>query len=160
MLDPGSVVLGFDHGGRRIGVAVGQGITGTATALAVVGNGAQGADWSAIDKLIREWRPALLLIGLPLTLAGDQQPASRAARAFAAQLQARYSLPIAEQDERYSSRVAEKSFAEARKSGQARRKDAALLDAQAARVIVESFLAQHARTSAYTQEDASDAAAP
>ncbi len=141
MLELGATVLGFDYGGRRIGVAVGQGITGTATALAVVANGAQGPDWPVIDKLVREWRPALIVIGLPLTLSGEEQSASRAARAFAAQLNARYQLPVSEQDERYSSRAAAASFAAARSRGEARRKDAALLDAQAARLIVESFLA-------------------
>jgi putative holliday junction resolvase len=141
MLEAGAVVLGFDYGGRRIGVAVGQGITGTATALAVVPNGAQGPDWNAIDKLVREWKPARLLIGLPLTVAGGEQAASQAARAFGQALQQRYGLTVDQHDERYSSRAAGAAFAQARSRGEARRKDAALLDAQAARVILEAYLA-------------------
>jgi len=142
MPDPGAVVLGFDHGGRRIGVAVGQSITGTATALAVVGNGPQGPDWTTIDRIVREWRPSRIVVGLPLTLTGEEQPASLAARTFGQQLEARFRLPVSTQDERYSSRAAERAFTEARRRGEARRKDAALLDAQAARLIVESFLAR------------------
>lgn len=142
MLESGAVVLGFDYGGRRIGVAVGQRITGTATALAVVANSAQGPDWTTIDKLMREWRPAQLLIGLPLTITGDEQPASRAARAFGQSLNERYRLPVFTHDERYSSRAAGAAFAQARSRGEARRKDAALLDAQAARLIVEDYLAR------------------
>ena len=142
MLESGAVVLGFDYGGRRIGVAVGQSITGTATALAVVANTPQGPDWPAVDKLVREWRPAQLLIGLPLTLSGDEQLASQNARAFGRALGERYRLPVFGHDERYTSRAAGAAFADARSRGTARRKDAALLDAQAARLIVEGYLAR------------------
>lgn len=138
------VLLGFDFGGRRIGVAVGQGITGTASALAVVGNGQSGPDWSAIDRLMREWKPSAIVVGLPLTLSGEEQPVSVAARAFASRLAERYQVPVSCHDERYSSRHAEQAFALARSRGEARRKDAALLDAQAARMILENFLAQQA----------------
>lgn len=141
MLDSGAAVLGFDYGGRRIGVAVGQCITGTATALAVVPNGSHGPDWAAIDKLVREWKPARLLVGLPLTVAGEEQNASRAARAFGEALHSRYGLAVDQHDERYSSRAAGAAFAQARSRGEARRKDASLLDAQAARVILEAYLA-------------------
>ncbi|MDZ4812440.1 MAG: Holliday junction resolvase RuvX [Pseudomonadota bacterium] len=141
MHESGAVVLGFDYGGRRIGVAVGQRITGTATALAVLGNGSHGPDWLAVDKLVREWRPAQLLVGLPLTISGEEQSASRAARAFGRALHDRFGLPVHEHDERYSSRAAESAFSQARSRGEARRKDAAMLDAQAARMIVESYLA-------------------
>lgn len=153
MLEPGAVVLGFDYGSRRIGVAVGQRITGTATALTVLGNGSNGPDWAAIDKLLREWRPAQLLVGLPLTISGEEQPASRAARAFGRALHERFGLPVDEHDERYSSRAAEHAFSQARSRGEARRKDAALLDAQAARLIVERYLAQLPRHDSTTTRD-------
>jgi putative holliday junction resolvase len=153
MLESGAVVLGFDYGGRRIGAAVGQSITGTATALAVIANSAQGPDWNAIDKLIKEWRPAQLLIGLPLTLGGEEQAASRAARVFGLALAERYRLPVLEHDERFSSRAAGAAFAQARSRGEARRKDAALLDAQAARLIVEGYLATQPQHAAHDESD-------
>lgn len=139
--DHAGLVLGFDHGGRRIGLAIGQRITGSATALAVVRNGPQGPDWAAIDQIIRQWLPTRLVIGLPLTLDGASQASSKAAKNFGAALSARYHLPVFEQDERLSSRIVGAEFALARSRGEAKRKQAALLDAQAARLIVERFLA-------------------
>src|ERR1700761_5145376 len=80
---PTLTVLGFDYGGRRIGVAVGNTFTGDARALSVIGNGDNGVDWPRVDAVIRDWRPNLLLVGLPLMLNGSEQANSRAARAFA-----------------------------------------------------------------------------
>jgi putative Holliday junction resolvase len=133
-------ILGFDYGARRIGVAVGNGLTRSARALEVVNNGAQGADWQRIDILLREWRPQLLLVGLPLTMDGNEQANSRAARAFAAALQARYAIDAQLVDERLSSREAAQRFAEGRARGESRRKHAQNLDAVAAAIIVETWL--------------------
>ena len=135
-----STVLGFDYGARRIGVAVGNALTGTARALEVVANGAQGPDWPRVDALVREWRPQILLVGLPLTMDGVEQNNSTAARMFAAQLGERCSLPTRLVDERLSSREAAHRFAQRRASGQARRKHAAALDAVAAEIIIEQWL--------------------
>lgn len=135
-----SVVLGFDYGLRRIGVAVGQRITGTASAIAVVRNADNGPDWPACDTLVRTWRPQALVVGLPLARDGHDQPMTHAAREFAATLEARYALPVHLADERFTSRAADAEFVAARKAGLARRKDAAMLDAQAARRIVEQWL--------------------
>jgi len=142
------LVLGFDHGGRRIGVAIGQAITASATALAVVRNSPQGPDWASIDQIIRQWQPTRLVIGLPLTMDGDHQNSSKAAQAFGRALADRYRLPVFEQDERLSSRIVGGEFALARSRGEAKRKPAALLDAQAARLIVERFLAGSTPTQA------------
>jgi putative Holliday junction resolvase len=134
-------VLGFDYGARRIGVAIGQRITGTAQALGVIGNGAGGPEWARIDAAVREWRPDALVVGLPLMLDGSEQDTSRAARRFGTELAQRYALPLHTHDERLTSREADRQFAESRRAGIARRRDAAQLDAVAARLIVESFLA-------------------
>ena len=134
-------VLGFDYGARRIGVAVGNALSG-ARALAVVANGAHGPDWQRLDGLLRDWHPQALLVGLPLTMDGAEQNASRAARAFATALGARYQLPTHLVDERLSSVAAAQQFAERRASGQARRKHAESLDAIAAEIIIQTWLAQ------------------
>src|SRR5215469_4205439 len=123
--DAVSTVLGFDYGARRIGVAVGNALTGTARALEVIANGAQGPDWSRVDALVREWRPHLFLVGLPLTMEGEEQKNSVAARAFAAQIGERHRVPAQLVDERLSSREAAQRFAQRRASGQAKRKHAA-----------------------------------
>jgi putative Holliday junction resolvase len=135
-----SVVLGFDYGLRRIGVAVGQRVTGTASAIAVLRNSDQGPDWAACDALHKTWRPQALIVGLPLGRDGHDQPMTHAARGFARLLEERYRLPVYLVDERYTSRAADAEFVEARRAGTARRKDAAMLDAQAARRIVEQWL--------------------
>ena len=132
-------VIGFDYGARRIGVAVGNDLSG-ARALEVIGNGAQGPDWARIGALLREWRPQALLVGLPLTMDGEEQRNSRAARGFAAELHERYTLPAHLVDERLSSREAAQRFAARRARGEARRKHAQSLDALAAQVIVETWL--------------------
>lgn len=135
-----STVLGFDYGARRIGVAVGNALTGTARALQVIANGAPGVDWTRVDALVREWRPQILLVGLPLTMAGEEQKNSTDARAFAVRLDERYALCVQLVDERLSSREATHRFAQRRASGSARRKHAATVDAVAAEVIVEQWL--------------------
>jgi putative Holliday junction resolvase len=135
-----TTVLGFDYGARRIGVAVGNGLTRAARALEVVTNGAHGPDWLRLDTLLREWRPDALLVGLPLTMEGAEQQNSRAARAFAAALGERYRVPLHLVDERLSSMEAARRFADRRASGQSRRKDAHILDAVAAEIIVETWL--------------------
>ena len=137
-----TTVLGFDYGARRIGVAVGNGLTRAARALEVVTNGLQGPDWLRLDTLLREWRPDALLVGLPLTMKGAEQQTSRAARAFAAALGERYRVPLHLVDERLSSMEAARRFADRRASGQSRRKDAQTLDAIAAEIIVETWLTE------------------
>lgn len=139
---PTLTVLGFDYGGKRIGVAVGNTFTGDARALSIVGNGENGVDWPRVDAIIRDWRPNMLLVGLPLMLDGSEQANSRTARAFAAELTQRYQLEAHLVDERLSSVEASQRFADRRANGQARRKNAAELDAIAAQIIIETWLRQ------------------
>lgn len=134
-------VLGFDYGSRTIGVALGNRLTRGARPLQVLRNGEGGPDWPACDALVAAWQPDTLVVGLPLTLTGDEQTASRGARAFAAALAERYGLPVALADERSSSKEAARRFATRRAAGLARRKHAAAIDAVAAEVITESWLA-------------------
>lgn len=133
-------VLGFDVGTRRIGVAVGNTLSGTARPIAMVAAHDEGPDWDAIDALVREWRPDRLVVGEPLTLDGESQPATHMARRFAREAAERYALPVDLIDERSSSREAERRFASARRDGRARRRDAKTMDALAAQVIVERWL--------------------
>ncbi|UHQ22359.1 Holliday junction resolvase RuvX [Lysobacter sp. 5GHs7-4] len=134
-------VLGFDVGSRRIGVAVGSAFGHGARALAVVDVHGHGPDWNAIDRLRSEWRPDGLIVGDPMTLEGGDQPARARAHAFARELHARYQLPVVLVDERASSIEAAQRFAADRAEGRKRRRDAEALDAVAAAVIVERYLA-------------------
>ncbi len=137
---PEGTWLGFDFGMRRIGVAVGQTATRTASPLVVVRHGDAGPDWPHLDRLIDEWRPAGLVVGLPLGKDGEPTPMSKRARAFGERLAEHASLPIAWCDERLSSRDAERRFAANRAAGSARRRDAAQIDAMAAAIILENWL--------------------
>ena len=135
-----SCVLGFDVGSRLTGVAIGNTFTTSARALTTVPVNHDGPDWQRLDALHREWLPDTLVVGLPLTLEGAEQAASRRARHFAAQLQQRYQLPVVLVDERHSSQEAAQRFAAARAVGLKRRRDAANIDAEAAAVILERWL--------------------
>ena len=137
-----SCVLGFDVGSRLTGVAIGNRLTATARALAVVAVRDDQPDWERLDALHREWQPDTLVVGLPLTLDGAEQPASRRARAFAGKLTERYRLPVMFVDERHSSREAAERFAAGRAAGLRRRREAAAIDAEAAAVILERWLAE------------------
>lgn len=132
--------LGFDVGARRTGVAVGNTLSGTARAVAVVPVKEGEPDWSQLDRLLREWSPQHLVVGEPLTLEGEAQPATHRARRFAQALHQRYRLPVDLVDERSSSKEADRRFAQARRDGQARRSHADLLDAMAAQIILERWL--------------------
>jgi putative Holliday junction resolvase len=132
-------ILGFDFGLRRIGVAVGQTATNTASSLETVSHG-QKPDWVAIDRLVNEWKPTTLLVGLPLDSEGEETKMSKTARRFGAALQKRFSLELVFADERLSSRAAGDRFTELRASGSLRRKDAGQLDAMAAQIILENWL--------------------
>jgi len=135
-----SCVFGFDVGSRITGVAIGNTFTASARALATLPVRDGSPDWPRLDTLHQEWQPATLVVGLPLTLDGAEQPASRRARRFAAQLQQRYGLPVVLVDERHSSQEAAQRFAAARAVGLKRRRDAAEIDAEAAAVILERWL--------------------
>ncbi|HWS77017.1 MAG TPA: Holliday junction resolvase RuvX [Thermomonas sp.] len=134
-------VLGFDVGARRIGVAVGSAFGSGARALAVVDVHAGGPDWLQIERLCREWRPDGLVVGDPMSLEGGDQPIRKVAQAFARELRTRTRVPVVMVDERNSSQEAARRFAEDRAGGRRKQRDAALLDAVAAAIIVERWLA-------------------
>lgn len=136
-----SCALGFDVGTRLIGVAVGNTLSASARPLDVVAVRQDRPDWQRLDALRREWQPDLLVVGLPLTLDGGEQAITRVARRFAAQAGERYRLLVQLVDERHSSQEAARRFAHARAAGTRRRRDADKLDAMAAVVILESWLA-------------------
>lgn len=135
-----SCLFGFDVGTKIVGVAVGNRLTGTARALAAVAVRDGEPDWHALDTLRREWLPAELVVGLPLDNDGKEQPMTRTARRFAERIGQRYALPVAFADERMSSQEAARRFAAGRAAGTRKRSDAKSIDAEAAAVILESYL--------------------
>jgi putative Holliday junction resolvase len=110
--------------------------------LGVLDVHATGPDWARLDKWIQEWRPDGLVVGDPATLDGGEQPIRERARGFARELGRRYRLPVQQVDERQSSIEAAQRFAAGRAAGARRRHQAAQLDALAAVVILERWLAE------------------
>ncbi len=96
-------LLGFDFGTRKIGVAVGQTVTGTATALETLHLVNHKPDWKRIGDLIDEWRPQALVVGLPLDVDDSETDATQPALRFSRQLEGRFNLKVYLADERYSS---------------------------------------------------------
>lgn len=98
-----SVVMGFDFGMGKIGVAVGQSITRTATPLTILKARDGIPNWEQLQKLIKEWQPGLLIVGLPLNMDDSPSEMSRLAEKFARKLSGRFGLPCETVDERLSS---------------------------------------------------------
>ena len=137
----GEVVLAFDYGGRRIGVAVGQTLTGPASPAGTVPARDEGPDWPAVSECIREWAPARLIVGLPYNMDGSDTVLTAACRAFGEALARRFALPVEFVDERLTSVAATEELREARRSGtRARRLRREDIDAHAARLILETWL--------------------
>lgn len=135
------IYLAFDYGEKRIGTAVGDDVTRSARALSSIAGG----DWKALAKLVADWRPSALIVGLPLHEDGSEQATTTAARRFAAQLGEQLKLPVHLADERYSSRAADDWLRDARASGRmVRRVRKGDRDAQAARVILQQWLESNA----------------
>ncbi len=131
-----TTLLGFDYGPAKIGVAVGQTLTGTATPLTTLRAVKQRPDWAAIGRLIENWKPDRLVVGLPLNMDDSDAPVAPGARRFARQLEGRYRLPVTLVDERLTSRGAREAV-----GGRPKRIEE--LDALAAKLILETWLSEH-----------------
>lgn len=149
--DPAQTIVAFDYGLRRIGVAVGQRVTASASPLGVVSNTSSGPDWDAISRILGEWRPALLVVGMPHHADGTPSDMSRRAEDFAAQL-ARFELPVATVDERHTSQEAESKLRSQRAQGRRRRVRKETIDSAAAVLIAERWLEQNNRPGAELSE--------
>jgi putative Holliday junction resolvase len=128
------VALGFDYGTHKIGVAVGQSLTGTATALETLGTVNGGPDWQRIARLLEEWRPDLLVVGHPFEMTDREANNAAGAKRFARQLHGRFHLPVHMADERLTSREAWAQLG--REAG----RDPTKVDSYAAKLILETWL--------------------
>jgi putative Holliday junction resolvase len=134
-------VLSFDYGLRRIGVAVGNTLTGTAEALATIDAFDGEPDWQAIGRCVAEWRPAAIVVGVPYNMAGPNAAMTAAALKFADQLGEQYKIEVHRVDERLSSREAEDDLRERRRSGsKTRRVRRGDVDREAARILLLQWL--------------------
>ncbi len=126
------VVLGFDFGLRRIGVAAGQTITQTASPEAIVKSKDGKPDWEHISKLFADWKPVAIVVGLPMRLDGSEQPMTQPARKFGQRLSGRYQCPVFYMEEQLSSVEAE-----------SRQLKQTHIDDHAAQIILENWLEEN-----------------
>ena len=125
------IVLGFDFGIKRIGIAMGNTLTAHAQPLAVVSAIDNATRFKTIGELIEQWRPARLVVGEPLQPDGAEHDMTLRARRFANQLNGRFNLPVELVDERYSSAVISSRRGE-------------IIDAKAAAIILQQYFDDHA----------------
>lgn len=133
---PDGTVLAFDFGEKRIGVATGETLLGSAHPLTVIRAESNDDRFAAIGKLIAEWHPVQLVVGLPTHADGTPHEMTRLAQKFAERLKRRYHLPVAFADERLTSLDAE---ARLRETGRDSRAAKPLLDAVAAQLILQTW---------------------
>jgi putative holliday junction resolvase len=130
-------VLAFDFGTQRIGVAVGSTITRSARPLTTIDAPAGDARDSALSRVIGEWQPDLLVVGLPVHADGSPHPMTARARRFGEDLRERFRIPVDYADERYTSEVAQSSLAGQGRKGRQKR------DEVAAQIILQGWLDDH-----------------
>lgn len=126
-------LLGFDFGPRKIGVAVGQTITGSASPLTTLRAIRNKPDWEGIGKLLASWQPEALVVGLPFNMDDSEAECAEPAKRFARQLEGRFGLPVHLVDERLTSREARSRLGKKASSRE-------VVDAMAAKLILETWL--------------------
>lgn len=131
-------VLGFDFGEQRIGVAIGQTITRSANPLTTLNAVNHKPDWVSIEKLIQQWQPDALIVGLPFYLDGSSSEMTKRAEKFSRQLEGRFKLPVYTLNEALSSFEAEQFLQDKKKQHNKQE-----IDKIAAAIIVQNWLEQN-----------------
>ncbi len=134
---PEGIYLGFDFGYKRIGVAVGQTLTGSASPLTTLDAKLGVPHWDVVQALLSQWRPLALVVGLPTCIDDSELYTTAAARGFARQLRKRFALPVHLVDERLST-VEARAYLFAK--GGYRKINNSEIDSIAACVILEQWL--------------------
>lgn len=150
---PPQLILAFDFGTRRIGLASGDTLTRTARGLTTL-DCTRAMPWPAIDEVCADLQPSQLVVGLPYNMDGTPTVLTNAARNFATELATRYRKPVALVDERLSSREAEAELRDARAAGLKRgRTKRADVDMIAARILLERWFAGEGEASTMRGHD-------
>ena len=133
-------LLAFDFGTKSIGVAIGQRITGTARPLTAIKAQNGTPDWNLIERLLKEWQPEVVIVGLPLNMDGTEQELTARARKFANRLHGRFGVRVEMQDERLSTVEARADLFE---RGGFRALQKGQVDSQSAVIILEDWFDTH-----------------
>lgn len=135
--DSPATLLGFDFGTKSIGVATGQMITATAQPLAAIKANDGIPNWHTVEKVIADWKPDLVIVGLPLNMDGTEQPVTQRAKKFANRLNGRFGVKIALQDERLTTASAKEFIFS---HGGYKALDKGKIDSVSAALILESWM--------------------
>jgi len=134
-----STVLVFDFGLQRAGVAVGNTIVGTASAVETLQSINSKPNWQGITKLIDEWKPTQLVVGMPKQLDGTDTPLNDKIIRFCNQLNGRYNLPVAQANEQFTSIEAGRRLKEVRQAGRKKKVSKEDVDQLSAVIIFENW---------------------
>ena len=139
-----TVVIAFDFGLKRTGVAIGNTLTGSAMPECTLHSKNDSPDWSGITKLIKEWKPTQVVVGMPTELDGSESPLKRRIERFCNQLHGRYNLNVDQENEQFTSIEAAQRLKQLRQSGRKQKVAKDEVDKIAAAIILENWMQKNA----------------
>jgi len=139
-----AVVIAFDFGLKRTGVAVGNTSTGSATPECTLQSKGDQPDWEAISKLFNEWQPNKIVVGMPTELDGSKSPMTKAVQRFCNQIQGRYNIEVEQENEQFTSIEAAQRLKQLRQSGRKKKVTKEEVDKIAAAIILENWMQKNA----------------
>ena len=135
-----ATILAFDFGLQRTGVAVGNTLTGSASPECTLQSRDEKPDWDGISNLIEEWKPELIVVGMPIELDGSESPLKKRIERFCNQLNGRYNLPVEQENEQFTSIEAAQRLKQLRQSGRKQKVKKEEVDKIAASIILENWM--------------------
>lgn len=138
-------ILGLDYGMRKIGVAIGQTLLGTATPLGLVSCQKGEPNWPQLSKFIAEWVPDRIVIGMPYNLDDSENDMTERVKIFGQNVSKKYVLPVFFEDEKLTTKLANSELAELEHYKNSPKKIPDLVDAYSACMIIESYIQNNFR---------------
>ena len=135
-----TTVVAFDFGLKRTGVAVGNTLTGSASPECTLISKDEKPDWDGITKLFELWKPSQFVVGMPVELDGTENPLKKRIDRFCNQLNGRYNVSVAQENEQFSSIEAAERLKELRRSGRKKKVSKEEVDKIAATIILENWM--------------------
>jgi len=139
-----AVVIAFDFGLKRTGVAVGNTLTGSATPECTLQSKDDQPDWEGITKLFKEWQPTRIVVGMPTELDGSESSLTKAVQRFCNQIQGRYNIEVDQENEQFTSIEAARRLKQLRQSGRKKKITKDEVDKIAAAIILENWMQRNA----------------
>ena len=135
-----AVVIAFDFGLKRTGVAVGNTITGSATPECTLTSKNNQPDWDSISTLFKEWQPTQVVVGMPTELDGSENPLNKKIQRFCNQIEGRYNIKVDQENEQFTSIEAARRLKQLRQSGRKKKINKDEVDKIAASIILENWI--------------------